>query len=104
MSRRAITWMLVGLWAVLFAVSFVVAVTLPAEGDGFTRGLNRVNAVLTWQGVALLVALVTLFVGTQGETAQGQWIARAPFLTQFALALIVAGIVAYTLLTGVKPG
>ncbi|MGE0597283.1 MAG: hypothetical protein AB7P07_13045 [Hyphomonadaceae bacterium] len=97
MERRAITWMLVGLWAVLFAVSFIVAATLPPEGDGFTRGLNRVSAVLTWQGVALVVALVALFVGTSGETAKGQWIARAPFLVQFALALIVALGVAYRL-------
>lgn len=100
MTRRAITWMLVGLWAVLFLVSFGVAATLPAEGDGFTRGLNRVNAVLTWQGVALIVALVALFVGAQGETREGQWLARAPFLAQFALALIVALLVAYTLVTG----
>jgi hypothetical protein len=99
MDRRAITWMLVGLWAVLFATSFIMGVTIPPEGDGFTRGANRVSAVLIWQGVALLVALVALFVGGEGETPKGQLLARAPFLVQFMLALIVAAIVAYTLLT-----
>lgn len=99
MGRGLIVWVFFLLWVALFAMSIVAALTIAPEGDGFTRGMNRFGAVVTWQGVALLVALVSVFVGARAETAGQRWLARVPILVQLLVALSAGGLVAYTLFT-----
>lgn len=67
-SRLAIP-ILAGLWLVLFVGSFVAAWLAEPTGDGFTRGLNRVEDFFGWQFwgfvAALVCAIVTKYDGQQ---------------------------------------
>ena len=50
--RDRLVWILLAVWTVAFAWSLAAAALTPAEGDGFTRGLNRLIAFFGWQVVA----------------------------------------------------
>ncbi len=53
-----IVYALAAVWAALMGVSLFLSLGAEAEGDGFTRGLNRITSFLTWQAVAFVVAVV----------------------------------------------
>jgi hypothetical protein len=55
--------------------------------------------VLSWQGSAFLVALVSAVIAGRAEATPMRWLGRAPLLVQLALALMVAAVVGYILLT-----
>ena len=57
MNARNIVYALLAVWAVLIVASFSLSVGAEAEGDGFTRGLNRVTSFLTWQAAAFVVSI-----------------------------------------------
>ncbi len=80
------------LWALAFAASFAVFVLVPATGDSFTRGLNRVMGFLGWQAVAAMLAVAVWTIGNRLDRGSpGRRISRVPA----ALAgLLAAGIVA----------
>lgn len=59
MNPRAVVNALGVLWLVLIAMSVALSLDAAADGDGFTRGLNRIASFLTWQGAALVVAAVS---------------------------------------------
>lgn len=99
MGPGALIWILVGLWAVTMGAALVAGFTIEPTGDSFTRGMNRFTAVLGWLGAGFLVALVSVFVGGRAETKAMRWLGRAPILVHLLLALVVAGIIAYTLMT-----
>lgn len=50
--RDRLVWILLAVWTVAFAWSIAACALTPAEGDGFTRGLNRLMAFFGWQVVA----------------------------------------------------
>jgi len=79
-------------WALAFAASFAVFVLVPATGDSFTRGLNRVMGFLGWQAVAAVLAVAVWTIGNRLDRGgMGRRISRVPA----ALAgLLAAGIVA----------
>lgn len=100
MARSAVVVILALVWIGLFVLSFYAALTVPPHGDGFTRGLNRATAVLTWQGAALLAALGALFAGLNAETKPLALLSRVPLLVQIVLAVLLALFVAYRMVTG----
>lgn len=53
-------------WLVLFVVSFPVLHFTEPSGAGLARGLNRVAAFLTWQGLALVWAATGAAVARVG--------------------------------------
>lgn len=67
MKQPALLWPALALWAALFAAAFVVPALMPATGDGFTRGLNRVSAFLGWQAAAGAVAFLVWLLGNRAE-------------------------------------
>src|SRR5690606_35242127 len=65
---------LAALWFALFVTSFVVFQLAVPEGTGFARGLNRLAAFLTWQGAALVVAVVgALVMRGAAEAVRDKW-------------------------------
>jgi hypothetical protein len=100
MTRAILIWTAVIAWALLFAMSGVTGLTMAPEGDGFTRGMNRLQAVAAWQAGALVAAIVGLIVGHGATTPGMRMLARAPILVELALALVIAGLVIYTLISG----
>lgn len=89
------------MWLALFAASFAVFQLTPAEGDGFTRGLNRIAAFLTWQGAALVVAIACALV-TRGMAASTRERLRvvgyAPLTASLVVVVAVVGIIAFRVL------
>ncbi len=80
------------LWALAFAASFAVVLLVPATGDGFTRGLNRVMGFLGWQAVAAVLALAVWTIGNRlARGSPGRRLSRVPAALAGVLA---AGIVA----------
>ncbi len=91
MTRKAVFYVLIGVWLLLFTGSFIsYAVTAP-DDMGFTRGLNRVTAFLGWQlaaGIAGLIAWTQAGVFARGSA--GRWLGRIPAIL---VALLFGGIV-----------
>lgn len=95
MSRKQVIWALFALWAVLYALSFWQAATLPRTGSGFLRGINRLMSFLGWQGAAAGAALV-LWGTARGDRQLGpglRWLSRVPMLLALALALGLTALV-----------
>ena len=58
MSYRSIVYALGAAWLVLMTLSLALSLGAETEGDGFTRGINRIASFLTWQAAALVVAAI----------------------------------------------
>lgn len=94
MNRRTITLSLLVVWAALVAVSVYVPQTLPAEGEGFTRGLNRVLAFLGFQfGAGLFAIIILLFRPRHGTLAI---VATLPFVLSVLLFAALIGLIAWS--------
>ncbi len=81
------------LWLVCFVCSFSIPFLLEAKGDGFTRGLNRVGALMGWQLGATLFAFLCFMAGVgklKGHRVTS-WLRRGPAIVQATLivALLV---------------
>ena len=84
--RLGVIWVLLALWAVAVALS-VNAMFQPPTGDGFARGLNRIEGFLGYQAAALVIALIVLSVR---GWAEARWLRRltlVPILLALALVL-----------------
>ena len=94
--RLGVIWVLLALWAVAVALS-VNAMFQPPTGDGFARGLNRIEGFLGFQAAALVIALIVLSVR---GWAEARWLRRltlVPILLALALVLLVGGIIPYVI-------
>jgi len=81
MKPPTLLWLALALWAMLFAAAFVVPTLMPATGDGFTRGLNRVSAFLGWQAAAGVVAFAVWLLGNRAPPGSpGRRLSRAPLV------------------------
>ncbi|MBV1868279.1 MAG: hypothetical protein KUG69_10300 [Marinosulfonomonas sp.] len=58
-------------WAAAWGYSFVFVFLAEAQGDGFTRGLNRITGFLGWQGVAGMFAFACWGIGRGFPTNSG---------------------------------
>jgi hypothetical protein len=94
MNVRGIVYALGAVWAVLMAVSLVSSLGAEAEGDGFTRGLNRIVSFLTWQAVAFIVAVVAATITRAAAQRGVDRIKLAGYLPLAASVFIVGALVA----------
>jgi hypothetical protein len=93
MNARNIVYALAAVWAVLMAASLVLSLGAEAEGDGFTRGLNRIVSFLTWQAAAFVVAVAAASL-TQIAARRGvERIKLAGYLPLAASVLSVGALV-----------
>lgn len=90
-GRRLWVVILFALWFLAFGYAFVAFWITPPEGDGFTRGSNRVLSFLGWQGIAGMIAVALWGVGRGWPKGAP---ARRMTAVPLALALLlVAGII-----------
>lgn len=86
-----------GLWALAFGLSLYLAATTVPDGDGFTRGMNRIGTFFRWQFLAFALALVT-WMTARGRPDLSRWqllMARTPIAIQCLLGL--AGVIVVVL-------
>ena len=88
MTSRTTLWIVLALWAALWLGSFVYPVTLPAVGDGFLRGGNRIMAFLALQAGAMVPALAALPLRPQAGVMR--WLALVPVLCGTGLIALMA--------------
>jgi hypothetical protein len=93
MGYRALVYTLAGVWVVLMGVSLALSLGAEAEGDGFTRGLNRIAAFLTWQAVAFVVAIVAAALTRAASRRGVERIKLAGYLPLAASVFIVGALV-----------
>ena len=95
--KRLLCLLALAVWTALFSLSFILLFTLEPTGDGFTRGLNRIGAFLTWQGFALVVAIIALLAGRGlGRDTPGlRWLCRTPAIIQVLMALLLVGVILF---------
>jgi hypothetical protein len=94
MNARSIVYALAAVWAVLMVVSLVLSVGAEAEGDGFTRGLNRIASFLTWQAAAFVVAIVAAALTYAAAQRGVERIKLAGYFPLAASVFIVGALVA----------
>jgi hypothetical protein len=84
------------IWLALFVVSFPVLHFTEPSGAGLARGLNRVAAFLTWQGLALVWAAVAAAVartaGNRG-VADMKRLGYAPLATSVITILLMFAVI-----------
>jgi hypothetical protein len=93
--------LLAALWLALFLCSFAVFLVIQPTGDNFARGLNRMSAFLTWQGAALVVAMLTAVVTRLLGVKAGRnakLLGYAPLAVNAMLIAMLVAIIAYTVL------
>lgn len=96
MTRRNWTWLLLALWAGLYAASFVLAHATAPTGDSFLRGVNRLMVFFQYQGLATVVAAMIWWNGSW--FAPRSWQRRltyAPAGMAAALVLVLLGLVIF---------
>lgn len=85
---------ILALWAAAWGYSFVFAVSSVAQGDGFTRGLNRITGFLGWQGVAGMLAFACWGVGRGFPAKSGvRRMSAVPLSLALVLIVLVLGMV-----------
>jgi hypothetical protein len=84
---------LLAAFAAVWAGSFLMAWITPAQGDGFTRGTNRIVLFLGWQALAAALAFGVWLAG-QGATGAARIAARVPAILS---GLVFGGIAAVLL-------
>lgn len=92
-----IVWTCAILWAALAVQGVFAYVTLAPDGEGFTRGLNRVLEFLRWEAFALAAALIGFVAGRGAPKGNiSRFAARWPLYLSggFFLVLILLYLVA----------
>jgi hypothetical protein len=91
MQSKQLVYLSAAVWLVLFVASFVVLQATEPQGDGFTRGLNRVASFLSWQGAALVVAIICALL-TQHAVRRGVERVKMPGYLPLVLSVFVVGV------------
>ena len=92
--RKKLFYPLMVIWLAVFGWSFWVFFNTPPEGDGFTRGMNRVTDFLSWQVVATLLALGVTVTGKVFARGSGlRWLSRIPAACAILLGLAVIAVI-----------
>jgi len=85
---------MLALWVAAWGYSFVFVFFTDAQGDGFTRGLNRITGFLGWQGIAGMFAFACWGVGRGFPAKSGiRRISSLPLGLVLALGVVVLGMV-----------
>lgn len=100
MQAKQLVYALAAVWLVLFAISFVALQFVETSGDETRRNLLRVATFLTWQGAALVAAIVVAFVANRAA-ARGVEKVKLAGYAPLAFSVFIVGafiaIVAYRL-------
>lgn len=91
--------LLAGIWAALYAASFLLAAHTAPTGDGFTRGMNRLTVFVQYQVGAGLVAVVIWAMGQHLRRRWQRWLARVPGCLALGQVLLVIGVITVATLT-----
>lgn len=85
------------LWLACFVFSFSLPFLIESQGDGFTRGLNRVGVLMGWQLGATVFALLGFFtgIGKEKDHRSKGWLSRGPAIIQAALICLLLGLILY---------
>jgi hypothetical protein len=94
MQPKHVIYGLAGLWLVLFVVSFVTLQLVEPTGTGFARGLNRIATFLSWQGAALVAAMVLAWVTRRAAERGVDRIKLMGYLPLAASVFIVGSFIA----------
>jgi hypothetical protein len=94
MQPKHTVYALSGVWLLLFVISFVTLQVVQPTGDGFTRGLNRIVAFLSWQGAAFVVAMVLAWLTRRAAERGVDRIKLVGYLPLAASVFIVASFIA----------
>ncbi len=96
MSENRFFFILSGLWALVYMGSIVVLQTTEPTGDGFTRGLNRLTAFLSWQVFAAVIA-VGVWIAGNGlpKGSQARLFSRIPAALAAILILVISGVIIF---------
>lgn len=86
-GRRMAVIVILTLWLMAFALSFVLFLTTESTGDGFLRGANRVSLFLGWQAIAALLSLAAFGVSRALVGAAGLRRAAVPPLVVSAFVI-----------------
>ena len=89
--------MLVLLWIVIFILAFVAPRFIEPTGSGFTRGTNRLPALMGLHCVAFLVALVTAALSYRSRAELGKWLLAVGFVP-LAVDLLLLGLAVIAIL------
>ncbi|SEL10989.1 hypothetical protein SAMN05443999_103326 [Roseovarius azorensis] len=89
MTRLHWIILLFALWTALYAGSFLVTANMPPDGDGFTRGMNRVTLFLQFQLGAGVSAAIAWWTGRLLPRGWQRWLSRLPAMMTVALFLLI---------------
>jgi len=91
-ARIFLLMALMALWLAAYVYSIIFLLTTPVEGDGFSRGMNRITGFLGWQGVAGVLAFGCWAVGWGFPRRTGiRRISAVPLGMALAIVLLVIG-------------
>ena len=85
------TWIF---WAIAWAASFVIPMNTPPQGDGFTRGSNRIEIFLALQALAAILAIGIYALRPKGSDRSDRWLRRLGLIP----ILLAGGLIAILLL------
>jgi hypothetical protein len=84
--------LLVGCWALLVMGSLFLTYMMPAGPDPATRAWDRIELFLTWQGAAVVIALIALGLSIMRKDPRGSqswWFGWGPIIgTAFIAAFV----------------
>lgn len=99
--RRLLLTVLIAVWLLAYGYSFVAFALTQPDGDGFTRGANRVLQFLGWQGVAGIVAVAVFGVSRAWPKGTAvRRLASAPLGLALLLVAAIAGVILWARLAG----
>jgi len=93
MTRLGGIFILGGIWAALYAASFLVPYFTAPTDFGFTRGMNRVELFFKYQLAAAALSVVVWWMGNALPRRWQRWLARMPALLAVGLLLLVVGVI-----------
>ena len=83
---------LAGGWALLVMGSLFLSYTMPASADPAARAWERIELFLTWQGTALLLALIAMGLSLARKDARSSqlwWFGWGPLIGSAFIAAFV---------------
>jgi hypothetical protein len=99
--QKAIVMALLAIWLGMSLYALWLATTLPATGDGFTRGADRAMAVLSREIYATVAGIAAWLLGRRLPT--GTWLRRLskiPIGVLAQLGRVTLGAMAWAVVTG----
>jgi hypothetical protein len=94
------------IWLLIVIISVVNPIMTPAEGDGFTRGLNRIMLFFMFQFVAIFIAIAGLYAALKVERPRAMLVRIAgfgPAIVSGLLIVILIGVITWTNLSKPSP-